>query len=184
MTGHRSFGAVPYGLWLVAVWVALWGSVSAANVLTGALVAVALVASFPRRGAPGVTPVRPLATVRLLAYFLRMLVEASLAVAWEVVTPTIRVNEGIVAVPVLGVSDPLVTVVANAVSLTPGTLTLEVDRHPTVLYVHVLHLSDPDSVRRDVQRLEELVIRAFGSDAAIARLAAGPSQKEDPSWTP
>ena len=66
--------------------------------------------------------------------------------------------------------------VANAISLTPGTLTIEVATDPNVLYVHVLHLHDIDAVRRDVTRLERSVLRAFGTDEAVAeverRLAA------------
>jgi hypothetical protein len=57
--------------------------------------------------------------------------------------------------------------VANAVSLTPGTLTLDVDPDPPVLYVHVLHLRDVDRLRREVAPLELLVTQAFGTAAAV-----------------
>lgn len=159
-------------VWLVVVWVALWEDVSAANVLAGVAVAGTLLWLFPVRRTPGGGQLRPLAALRFLLYFLWKLVEASAVVSWEVVTPRNRINEAIVAIPIHGVSDVLVTVVANAISLTPGTLTLEVTRQPPVLYVHVLHLRDVESVRREVQYLELLAIRAFGSDAAV-RAAAG-----------
>jgi multicomponent Na+:H+ antiporter subunit E len=64
-------------------------------------------------------------------------------------------------------TDGLATVVGNAITLTPGTLTVDVRRddpdRPPVLYVHVLHFSDVDSLRRDVVRLERLAVRAFGT---------------------
>lgn len=161
---------MPFALWLVLVWVALWEEVSPGNVLAGVAVATALLAAFPRGEGLLRGRIRPLATARFVVHFSWKLVEASVIVAWEVVTPRNRINEGIVAVPIHGVSDGLVTVVANGISLTPGTLTLEVDRDPTVLYVHVLHLRDIEAVRRDVLRLEELAVRAFGSPADIARL--------------
>jgi multicomponent Na+:H+ antiporter subunit E len=155
-------------LWLVVAWVALWGEPTPANIGSGAVIAAALVWLFPpRRGEPG-GGVRPVAVVRFLVYFLGQLVAASAIVAWEVVTPRNRINEGIVAVPIEGASDTLVTIVANAISLTPGTLTLEVDRDPTVLYVHVLHLRDVDEVRRDVRRLEALADAAFGRRRSTA----------------
>jgi multicomponent Na+:H+ antiporter subunit E len=54
--------------------------------------------------------------------------------------------------------------VADAVTLTPGTLTVEVRREPVpVLYVHVLHLRAVEDVRADVHRLRDLAERAFGS---------------------
>lgn len=155
------------GAWLGAVWLALWGGVSAANVLSGAVVAFLLVTLFPLRPTPRPGRFRPLWALRLLGYFVVKLVQANAVVAWEVVTPRNRIVEGIVAVPVTSASDVLVSVVANAISLTPGTLTLEVATDPHVLYVHVLHLRDIDDVRRDVTRLERYVLRAFGSDEAV-----------------
>ncbi len=163
---------LPMVAWLLAVWLFLWEELSFANVLAGLALGFLLVVLFPMRprGIPGA--LRPLAAVRFLGFFAWKLVEASVIVAWEVVTPQTRVNEGIVAVPIRGVSETLTTLVANAISLTPGTLTLEVRHRPPVLYVHVLHLDDIDAVRRDVQYLEVLAIRAFGSSTAIAAAEA------------
>ncbi len=163
--------SLPMALWLALVWVALWEDASGASILGGVAVAAALVGLFPPRPGPRTSTLRPLPALRFVVYFLRKLTEASAVVGWEVVTPRNRIKEGIVAIPIRGASDALTTVVANAISLTPGTVTLEVDRHPTVLYVHVLHLHDVEAVRRDIQHLEALVIRAFGSADAVRSLA-------------
>ncbi|MDQ4145554.1 MAG: Na+/H+ antiporter subunit E [Actinomycetota bacterium] len=169
-------------LWLVALWLGLWGEVSAGNVVAGVLVATAVLAAFPPRPAERPGGFRPLAALRFLAYFLWKLVVASLVVAWEIVTPKNRINEGIVVVPIRDFSDPLTTIVANAVSLTPGTLTLEADREEDVLIVHVLHLFDVQDVRRQVERLELLAAKAFGNDEAIRVASAGatPEPEADP----
>jgi hypothetical protein len=60
--------------------------------------------------------------------------------------------------------------VANSISLTPGTLTIDVGEDAKVLYVHVLHLRGVEQVRRDVHRLELLAIKAFGSDEAVSEM--------------
>ncbi|MDP8987321.1 MAG: Na+/H+ antiporter subunit E [Actinomycetota bacterium] len=159
-------------VWLVAVWVALWEEVSPANVLSGLVVAVAVLTLFPPGARRRSGRVRPVPALRFLAYFAWKLVEASAIVAWEVVTPRNRINEGIVAIPIRGVSDVVITVVANAISLTPGTLTLEARRSPAVLYVHVLHLHDVEAVRRETRHLEALAIRAFGPAEMVAALDA------------
>ncbi|CAN5526212.1 Na+/H+ antiporter subunit E [soil metagenome] len=161
--------------WLTFMWVALWGSATPANVLSGLVAAAVLLAIFPagtRRSRSYV--LRPAKILRFLGYFVWKLVEANLILAWEVITPRNRINEGIVAVPLRGCSDGLVTVVANTITLTPGSLTLEVAGEPPVLYVHVLHLHDIEAVRRDVVKLEALIVSAFGSPQAIAALAGGP----------
>jgi multicomponent Na+:H+ antiporter subunit E len=161
---------LPLLAWLVVVWVALWGDLSAANVVSGLAVGTLLILVFPDAGPRRLGLFRPWPALVFLAYFLVKLVEANLIVAWEVVIPSKRINQGIVAVPVLGVSDAVVTLVANAISLTPGTLTLEVRSNPTTLYVHVLHLRTIEQVREDVDRLEYLALRAFADERAVAAL--------------
>lgn len=154
--------------WLLLVWVALWEDASPATLASGAAVGTTLLVLFPLGGERRPPRVRPVAAARFAGYFLWKLLEANLVVAWEVITPSnAGVTEGIVRVPVTGASDAVVTLVANALSLTPGTLTIEVERNPTALYVHVLHLRSVERTRRDVMRLEELALAAFGSVESI-----------------
>jgi len=148
--------------WGVLVWVALWGQATVANVLGGLVVGsftLWLVPLSPA-GAPPTT-VHPLAALHFLSFFLGALVRASAIVAWEVVTPRNRIHQGIVALPLRTESRGLATLIANAISLTPGTLTLEVHEDPLTIYVHVLHLRRVEVVREDLRRLEELALLAF-----------------------
>jgi multicomponent Na+:H+ antiporter subunit E len=156
--------------WLIAVWLFLWGEITVGNLVGGSLVAAFVLYLFKVDRMLATGTVRPLAALHFMFYFLVKLVEASLVVAWEVVTPRNRINEGIVAVPLAGVSDLLTTMVANSISLTPGTLTIDVGEDAKVLYVHVLHLRGVEQVRRDVHRLELLAIKAFGSDEAVSEM--------------
>jgi multicomponent Na+:H+ antiporter subunit E len=159
---------IPYGLGLLAIWVALWQDISVANIASGAVVSVIIVRFVRLERARHPWPFRPLPALRFALYFCWKLIEASAVVAWEVVTPRNKINEGIVAVPIRGWSDGFITLVANAISLTPGTLTIEARRDPAVLYVHVLHLRDVEALRTDVRRLEELAMQAFGPEEALA----------------
>jgi len=161
-------GRLLVAAWLAFVWVALWGDPSAANIVVGVLVGTVAVIAFPVR--PFGVACRPVALARLGAAFVADLVVSSLEVAWEVVTPRRRIREGIVAVPIHGTSRVISMLVANMVSLTPGTLTVAVSADGRVLYVHVLHLRDPAQTRRSVQALERRAVRAFGSPDALARL--------------
>ena len=179
-------------LWLLAVWLALWGTLSVANVVSGLVVAL-LVVRFLCPAAPaGTGRVRPVATARLLAYFAVKLVEANVIVAWEVLTPRNRIVEGIVAVPLRTSSDVLLTVIADAITLTPGTLTVHVHREPAVVYVHVLHLEAAEKVRAEVQHLEDLVLAAFGPSDPGEPVGLERSQAtdlaldldEEDRWTP
>lgn len=149
--------------WLTAVWVALWGELSAANVAGGLLAGTVAVSVLPRRqGEPGRIRVRPLRLLRFAAYFVAKLVQANVVVAWEVITPqSWRLNEGIVAVPLRSARGGTVAILAGAITLTPGTLVVDAALNPPVLYVHVLQLRDPAAVRTGILRLEWLLTRAI-----------------------
>lgn len=177
-------------IWLTALWVALWAHVTPGNVLGGVLVALVVVSVARPTGVTGLerTSFRPFSALVYLGYFLVQLVKANLVVAWEIITPGLRINRAIIAVPMHATSAGVVTLVANSVTLTPGTVTIDVQETPSpddehamdhTLYVHVLHFNDVESVRRDVLQLERLAIKAFGSrdelplvEAELAELAA------------
>jgi multicomponent Na+:H+ antiporter subunit E len=154
---------------LLAIWLALWSDVSTANVVSGLLVAALVVLLFDT-WRPGTVVIRPLRAAWFAGYFVSKLVQASLVVAHTVITPGHRIHTGIVAVPLGGSSDAIATLVAHAISLTPGTLTLEVRRNPLTLFVHALDMRDVEHVHADIRRLEVLAIRAFGPKAALAGL--------------
>ena len=178
-------------LWLTLVWVMLWGSASVANVAAGLVLAALLVTVFPlgdERGAP----LRPLAVASFGWWFVRALVVANLTVAAQILRPRLQLAQDIVAVPLRSSSAVVATFVANAISLTPGTLTVDVrpaefgvaehdegDRPstPPVLFVHCLVTGDPDDVRADGLELEQRVVRAFGNAADRAAIE-GPA----PVW--
>jgi multicomponent Na+:H+ antiporter subunit E len=177
---------LPATLWLVVLWAALWGDASIATFASGTLVAIGVQAALPR-AAPGLAgTVRPLRFAFFLVYFLYKVVEANLVVAWEVVTPGSRINQAIVAVPIRGASDVVITSIANTISLTPGTLTLEVRRDPPTLYIHVLHLRSVEDTRRDVLYLELLLMRALAPDQheEIAWLEEACGKGTRRRWTP
>lgn len=168
MTGVRLSGTL---LFLTVVWVVLWGTFSAANVVSGLVVALAVLsfARQPRLAARNVADsvtVRPFALLRLFVYVLYKLIEANLIIAWEVITPRNRIRTGVVAVPMHTDSALANVTVANIVTLTPGTLTIELEGTPPVLYINVLQLHDIDAVRDDVYRLEQLAVRAVGTRGA------------------
>lgn len=161
---------------LMLLWVALWDEVTLANVVGGLLVGVLIVVVVPPephiRAGAHVHPLHALRYVILLAW---NLVESNLRLAWEIATPGDGTRTGIIAVRMRGRSDLVVTLVANSITLTPGTLTVEVDRQgdDVTLYVHALYTQDTEAVRRDVLQLEARAMRAFGSDDEAARAARG-----------
>ena len=84
-------------------------------------------------------------------YFLWELLASSFQVAWDVITPVHRSNPAIIAVP-LDIEDPKeITVLANLISLTPGSLSLDVSPDRSTLYVHDMFVDDPDETRKRIK---------------------------------
>lgn len=184
--GRITAGRAVIAAWLTVMWVLLWGDLSLANVVTGVVLAVALVVVFPP------TPsnddplvVRPLAASSFLLWFLWQLVITNVAVAREVLLPRSRsqIRPAVVAVRLRTRSGRLATIIANAITLTPGTLTIDARGRPALLYVHVLSFTDEASAVADVEDLERRAVRAFGTDEDVARVCgtAPPSEPLDAS---
>lgn len=126
---------------LAAVWVALWGEPSAANILGGLAAGTSVGLVTTRRNARRIR-IRPVALLRFVASFSVLLVRSTIAVAAAALGPARLVEPGVVTVPVGRGSVSALVAAANAVSLTPGTLTLAIDTEPPALVVHMIKPSE------------------------------------------
>ena len=101
---------------------------------------------------------------RLAVTFFWELIVATLQVAYDVVTPRHHMRPGILAIPLEVKGDLPVTLLANLLTLTPGSLSLEVDENKRILYVHVMYIDDVEKTRRRIKETFERQIRAVFAD--------------------
>jgi multicomponent Na+:H+ antiporter subunit E len=107
-------------------------------------------------------PWNPFAWLWLALLFLRELLLSAYAVIRATLAPRLEVRPGIVAVPLRLRSAAGVTLLADMVTLTPGTTALHVSRDRRILYVHAMDAADPDAVRRSIaDRLEAPTMRVL-----------------------
>lgn len=155
-------------LLLLAVWLLLWGRVTPANVVGGVLVIWFVLWIAPSgpivSGSYEPGRLHPVSAIIFSLIFLKELVLATWQVAVLVVIPG-RVHSGVIRVQLAVRSPRIATVVANAVTLTPGTMTIddEVNDEGFVLYVHALDATDPSGIRKGVKKFEQLAVRSFGN---------------------
>jgi multicomponent Na+:H+ antiporter subunit E len=152
--------------WVTVLWVALWGELSIANAVAGLLVGCGLLVVFPVARDQPSWRFRPLGAMRFVFVFLGELVKANAVVLRQVVTfRSDRFREAVIAYRTSEpLSEALLVVLGDAISLTPGTLTLDMDVASSTLYVHVLHVDDVggvDGVRNGIAVLERAVVRGF-----------------------
>lgn len=100
--------------------------------------------------------------LRLIGLFLYELVVSSLRVVWDVVTPPLFTRPGIIALPLDARSDVEILLVANLISLTPGTLSLDVSPDRRTLFVHAMFIDDAQAVKDELKAgMERRVLEAL-----------------------
>ncbi|WDZ86529.1 Na+/H+ antiporter subunit E [Micromonospora cathayae] len=162
-------------VFLVAVWVLLWGTFTWANVISGLVVVAVLLTVFPLPPVTFAGRIHPWGLLRFTGRFLVDLVVASAQIAGLALRFGHTPRGAIIAVPLRIASDLNLTLTAEALSLVPGSLILEADRSTGTLYIHVLGvhtLDDVERFRRSVLALEERIIAAIGSPDEQRRMAA------------
>lgn len=93
--------------------------------------------------------------------FLRAMIIANLRVAWELLTPGFSMRAGIVRVPTACTTHWEMFVLANTVTMTPGTLALEVDTESQSLYIHTLYVTSREEFVAGIKRLERVMLKAM-----------------------
>lgn len=151
---------------LTVIWVALWGKLSPLTVVGGALVAVLVCVVFPLPPLRMSLHVRPLWLAWLIIRFLGDVVVASVQVSWTTLRFDRQPVNAVIEVDLRTASDFVMTIVAEMVSLVPGSLVVEARRSTHTLFLHVLDARDQagvDKMRRQVLALERRVVHALGS---------------------
>ena len=146
---------------LAVAWMGLTGTVSLAGLLTGYVIGyAALWIVQPLTGETSYFR-RVVAWIRLIVMFHYELVLSSLAVAWDVLTPTLRARPAMVDVPLDVRTDAGILLVTNLITLTPGTLSVDVSPDRRTLRVHAMFGDDPEALCRSLKSgMERWVIDA------------------------
>lgn len=153
---------------LVVLWLLAWGDFTLANVLSGIVVAGLLLIAFPL-GRMHRSPRRisVVGAAVLVGHVAVQLVASNVVMAREILRRTPRARPGVLAHRLLEPSEEVVTVMTSIISLSPGTMTVDVDAGSTTIYVHFFQLDDVPAARAFLRKLERRV------DAAIPLRRAG-----------
>ncbi len=172
---RRLWRQLPFFVWLVVLWMLLWGQLTVLALVTGVIVAVVVTRVFR------LPPVEMSGRVNVwwgLVFaleFVAALVRGSLTVAWQVLDWRRKPGAAVIAVRLRSDDDLIMTHVAVTASLIPGSLILEADRDRRILYLHVIGVRSDAALekqRRSVLHWEERIVRAVGSRAQLERLRA------------
>ncbi len=146
-------------LLLAASWMLVNGTYSSTQFLVGFLVGFAsLGLTLPFTGRTSYFR-RVRAAVGLALFFVFELFASSVIVVWDILTLRHRSLPRIIHVPLDARTDLEIALLGNLLSLTPGSLSLDVTPDRKFLIVHAMFVDDPDEVVNEIKaRLEKRLL--------------------------
>ncbi len=147
---------------LALAWTALTGQFDPVNFMSGFILGYLALWLVQRVVGPSNYFKKVYQVISFVLFFVVALVQANLRVAYEVLTLAHTMRPGIVAIPLDVKTDAAITLLANLITLTPGTLSLDVSADRRVLYVHTMYVDDVEQFRREIKEgFERRVMEVF-----------------------
>ncbi|MFZ4263018.1 Na+/H+ antiporter subunit E [Sphingobacterium sp. HJSM2_6] len=138
-------------LLLSFIWVALQGSLLYSNFIFGYLLGFAVLWIMNRNEVDQRYFYRVPKIISFFFFFLYELIRANIQVAYDVITPKYFFKPGIVRYPVNAQTDFEINVLSTFISLTPGTLILDISDDKKAIYIHVMYLKDEEQFIRSLK---------------------------------
>lgn len=156
----KAFG---WNMLLALVWVILSGTYTISNLVVGMLLSYLVLAYVARDKPIFARYFRKLPTlIGFILFFIWDLIKANARVAYDVLTPTHLMRPGVIAIPLDVKDEGAITMFANLITATPGSLALDVSSDRRVLYVHLMYLDDEARQLAEFKALEARVIDLLG----------------------
>lgn len=141
-----------WNLLLAFVWAFATGELTAPNLLIGMVLGYCVLFFTIRSSESRAYFVRVWRVVKFVVFYIGQLIMSNLRVAYDVVTPHNHMRPGVIAVPLTVETDAEIVLLANLITLTPGTLSLDLSPDRKTLYVHVMYIDvDDEHARRQIK---------------------------------
>lgn len=148
-----------FNLVLAVVWCLMWGSFSAWNFMGGLAVGAFVLTGYSRVAGKSPYMLRLWHLIRFGAYFMKILAKSNLQIAKEVVTPGWSQTPRILRYPVGHLTDVQKTSLANAITLTPGTLVVDISPDGQFLYLHCMYAKQREQTIAEIDELADRLTR-------------------------
>ncbi len=136
-----------YFLWnllLAIFWSAISGEMNIRNLLIGFIIGFIVLASVAKALEIESHFGKTRKLIALVFMMVRELVKSSLQIAFDIITPTHYMRPGIIKIKLDARTPAEITLFSNMLTLTPGTLSLDVSDDGEYLFVHVMYIKDTD----------------------------------------
>jgi len=141
-----------YNILIAMFWALLTSRLSIGNLGIGFILGyVALALLYPATSMKTSYFQKTVQFIRFTLVFIKELVLSSVRVANDVIKPNPNMWPGVIGIPLDAETDLEITMLANVISLTPGTLSLDVSPDRQTLYIHAMYVVNPDDLRKEIK---------------------------------
>jgi multicomponent Na+:H+ antiporter subunit E len=152
-----------FNILLAVLWMFMWGMFDIYGLAAGFILGYLLLGIVSRTMPGEGYGTKGVKILSFMAYFFRILIKANLIVAWEVITPGFHMTPRFIRYPIEGLSDFQLTSLANAITLTPGTLSTDVSEDGRYLYVHCMYAKDREEAVKELDELRHRMVKELFS---------------------
>jgi multicomponent Na+:H+ antiporter subunit E len=145
------------------LWVALLGSYDLPTLLSGFVIGFGLF-RMTLDAPTAAYRKRVLVIGRFILFYIKEILTSNLRIARDVMRTKPAIQPGIVAVDIRALNTRSAVFVANLITMTPGTLALDLSADGHFLYVHCLYLQDPEAVRQSLEKDFIAAVAAFNQE--------------------
>ncbi|WP_119308420.1 Na+/H+ antiporter subunit E [Cohaesibacter haloalkalitolerans] len=147
---------------LALIWAAVGGTFTVPNLLFGFVLGTIVLFIIREKAGTLRYFQRVKRIVALIILFIVELIKSAAKVAILAVCPNIKLKPGFFAYELKTDRDLEITILANLITLTPGTLSVDVSDDKKYLYIHAITIDDLEDMREDIETgFERKIMEAF-----------------------
>lgn len=145
---------------LAFVWAGLMGSINMGTLTAGFVLGYGVLFLIQRAlQKPSKYFTKLPAVIRFIFFYIKEILISNFVIAYDILTPSHHMTPGVIAIPLDAKTDLEITMLANLITMTPGTFSIDVSSDHKVLYIHAMYIKDPDALRTEIKtNLEQRVL--------------------------
>lgn len=98
-------------------------------------------------------------TFEFLLFYLYKLVQSNIIIAWDILTPKLYTNPAFIEVPLILKSNLGLLMFSNLLSMTPGTLSIDISEDKKTMLIHAMYYSSDELMQKDFKKLQHKIER-------------------------
>ncbi len=139
-----------FNILLALTWMFLTGDLDFSNFVEGFFISFAIIFIIKYSKGSNNYLLKIPKIISFIFYFIYELIVANLKVAKDIITPTHLMKPAIIAFPLAAKTDLEITLLANLITLTPGTLSLDVSKNKKTLYFHAMYVENAEELKKEI----------------------------------